>query len=377
MVALAVCQISTTFAAERSGPRFNADLGVISEDNILRTTKADAISDQYLLLAPHAEYLSLFGEHRFSARYDGGYALFMDNDALNYENHALSADLELQHTKRLLTEYGAAYEHVIENPGESDDLATDGFVHTREARGYLGTSYGTNASKGQVRLRYDFNQLRYREESAEFRDRDMHRVLGGFYYRIAPKTRLLFEISNENLEYQNEGDFPSPSSSSQYYMTGAQWRLASKTQGSVRVGYLNRDYDDSFYNSVSALSYFADITWSPYSNTYVTITGSRNTSEAAIPGAGASLETEWAADITHALTGKTQLQFGYTIARNDFANIQRRSDKRNDIRAGVRHSIRRWLDLEFSVQHFDRDSNIARYDYKANRVALTCSTRFE
>lgn len=364
-------------APQRSGPVLGLKVGVESHDNILLNTKAQEKSDNALVIAPKAQYHSFIGKHRASVEYSGEYVSFMDYDQQNYQNHELLANAQLNHHNRLSSEYELSYVNRIEAPGQNDltqDL--DGFIKYDAFGAEFSGAYGTQDSQGQIVLTYDYEQQNYHNTAQKFRDVDIHGLQGIFYYRLAPKTRLLFELNNTLFDYK-PSERTDRSSINHQFLSGVEWSMTAQTRSSVRVGYLRKNYDSNLLKSDSGLSYYVDIYWRPQTYTLIGIEAERSTSESAIEDAASYFTTRWEVNAEHELTPRTQLYASYTFTKNDIVTLQKRIDKRNDISLGFRHSLDRWLVLDIGFQHMQRSSTLKTVEFDANRLNLSLTAEFD
>jgi hypothetical protein len=364
-------------AEERQGLLLNAGLAVISDSNITRT--ADEISDKTAIFSPQLQFLSNVGQHQFLFDYQGDFAVYNDNSQYNYNDHDFKLGAIFDHSYRINSEFTFGYQDKIEEPGSNNaqtELSSDFNEFTRksaEAKFY----YGTTASNGQFVVGLGHNQQRYTNNQQSFRDLDRNKITGTFFYRMAPKTRLLFEASAAKYDYVAVSQFGDPTSEDNLYLAGIEWEATAITSGTFKIGYQKKDFEDPRFNDLDGLSYFLDMLWQPNTYTKVKIGANRSTSESAQQDIGGFISTGYSLALDHALSARTQLQAKYEHDESDLKTFQNRIDKRKNIKVGITHSLRTWLDISLNYRHLTRNSNDEIYDFSSDSVELSLTSKFD
>lgn len=363
-------------AEERQGLLLNAALIAEYDDNVLR--KINATADNAMKLAPELQYLTHFGKHLFAINYDGEYALYNDNDKLNYDDHDISLFARLDHSLKINSEFKLSYKDEIEEPGSnnSTSLLIQQFNQTNQTQALAKFYYGTQQSIGQIVLRLDHNEYRYTNNLQGYRDVDRNRITGTFFYRIAPKTRLLFQASIGDYDYIIKSQFPDQSSKETFYLVGVEWDITAKTSGTFKLGYQGKNFKQDVYNDITGLSYMLDMTWKPNTYSRIKIGASRMTQESSQLLTSAFITNSYTVDAEHEITPRTKLKAAYTYDNDDIVTIRSRTDKRHNLVLGVDHSLLTWLNISLDYKFIERSSDFKIYEYKANVIALSLTTKF-
>ena len=374
---LSLFMSSSLNAQERQGLLVNAALITEYDNNVLR--KVTATSDRAATLAPELQYLTNFGKHLFAIQYNGEYALYNDNSNLNYDNHDISLFAVFDHSLKINSEFKLIYKDEVEEPGSnnSNSLLINEFNQINKKQAVAKFYYGTKQSIGQLVLGFDHSQNRHVNNLQNYRDANRNMITGIFYYRIAPKTRLLFQTSISDYDYIIKDQFPDQSSKETFYLAGIEWDITAKTSGTFKIGHQSKNFDHDEYNDITGLSYMLDMTWKPNTYSTITIGASRMTRESSQLLTSAFVTNTYTVDTEHEITPRTKIKAGYTYDNDDIITAQSRVDKRHNLVVGVDHSLLTWLNISLNYQYIQRKSDFEAYEFKANVIGLSLTTKFE
>jgi hypothetical protein len=364
-------------AEERQGLLLNAGLAVISDSNITRT--ADEISDKTAIFSPQLQFLSNVGQHKFVFDYQGDFAVYNDNSQYNYNDHDFKLGAIFDHSYRINSELKLGYQDKVEEPGSNSAQTqlSEEFNQLTRKSALAKFYYGTTASIGQFVLGVDHDQQRYTNNQQSYRDLDRNKFTGTFFYRMAPKTRLLLEASVAKIDYIEDSLFAVPTSDENLYLAGIEWEATAITSGTFKIGYQKKDYEDELFNDIDGLSYFLDMIWKPNTYTTVKIGAERSTSESAEQDIGGFISTGYSLGLDHAFSSRTLFNAKYQHDKSDLTFAQNRTDKRKRITVGITHSLRTWLDINLNYGHLARSSNDEIYDFSSDSVELSLTSKFD
>jgi hypothetical protein len=368
---------SSLFAQQRQGLLLNAGLTVISDSNITRT--AEKTSDKSAIFSPKLEFSSNIGQYKFVFNYNGVFAVYNDNFQYNYNDHDFKLGAKLDHSYRINSEFKFGYQNKVEAPGSNNAAAqiNDELNQLTSKSALAKMSYGTAASIGQFVLGLDQGQQRYTNNQQSFRDVDQNKATGTFFYRMAPKTRLLLEASVAKNDYVAVTQFAAPNSDDNTYLAGVEWEATAITSGTFKVGYQKKDFADARFNDIDGLSYFLDMAWQPNTYTTITVGAKRTTSESAEQDIGGFITIGHSLGLQHAFGARTQFKANYTQDKSDFTSSQERTDERKNITLGLTHSIRTWLDINLNYRRIARSSDEEIYAFSSDAVELSLSSNFD
>ena len=370
---IVTCTLISTnsHAEERQGLLLNAELKALHDDNVLRKVKP--VSDSSIQISPELQYLTHMGKHLFAVEYQGEYAAYKDNTKLNYDNHDIALYARLDHSLKINSDFKLSYKDEIEEPGtnNSTSLLIKQFNQTEKKQATAKLYYGTRQSIGQIVFGLDHREHRYTNNLQGYRDVDRNTVTGTFFYRIAPKTRLLFQASIGDYDYVTKNQFADYSSKETFYLAGVEWDITAKTSGTFKLGYQGKNFKENVYNDITGLSYMLDMTWKPNTYSKIKIAASRMTQESSQLLTSAFVTNSYKVDAEHEITPRTKLKAAYTYDNDDIVTVRNRTDKRHNIVLGVDHSLLTWLNISLDYQFIERSSDFQIYEYKANIIGLS------
>ena len=370
-----VSLVATPAFAQELG--FDSELGlsVQQDSNIYRA--ADEVDDTIIVLAPQLVYGSEYGKHAYGLKYSGNYARFQNNSSLNYFEHDLVASAQLKHKGKLSSAFSLSYKDGIEQPGinNAQQLVLEEFNKQNTKNMSATLFYGTKQSIGQLVGKYTHQQLEFTNNGQEFRDFNRNAFTGTFLYRVAPKTRLLFEASVAELDSPNT-QFVDFSRNQKSYLAGVEWNATAITSSVFKIGYQDVDFDAENLVDLSGLSYFLDMTWKPNTYTSVKIGASRAASESAEQSVGGFIRSGYGVDLVHELTSKTKGSIGYKRTNFDFAGSQNRKDELKRLVARLSFESKHWLQLYTEYENSKRSSAFELLQFNANIITIGANAEF-
>ena len=377
---LLIAILPTGLLAQSPGFLGNIETQLKYDDNVYRTIDEFEESDVIFVVKPKLSWLSLFGKHQFDLSYLGDYGFYFDETQLDYFDHHVKAHALFDHTYRINSEYTLGYRWEHDRPGTTDSLSIPS-RHTNEwregnAEGKI--YYGRNDSQGQLVGQLGYSERRYINNRQDFRDYDQLGTSGTFYYRVAPKTRLLFQFGFIDTDYKNRDNFGSNQSYKEFrYLTGVTWEATAKSTGIFKIGYRDREYDDDRFDDLTGLTLWLDGIWEPNTYTKVTFSAYQDNQESARQGSGGFVRRYIRVGLAHGITRRTLLNARIRYGNDDFEDsLDDREDDRWQLGLGVQYSLLRWLDVGAGYRFDERDSNVDIFDFKSNIFMLTAGTRF-
>lgn len=372
---------TNVLADDRNGLLVNGSVSVLHDDNILNSS--EKASDTAVTVAPDIKYLGLVGKHKFLFSYKGEFASYIDDSKLNYNDHNFTVGARLDHSYKINTEFKLGYDKKIEEPGSTNSSTTllTEFNEYKNKSALARLYYGQKTSTGQIALEYKYDIRDYTNNFQDFRSFDLNQLSTTFFYRVAPKTRLLFQASAIDYKYEDQalanGISFNQSSEQKLYLAGVEWEATAKSTGIFKIGYQDKDFDDVRFNDISSLYYALDMIWRPNTYTRIKLGATRQTTESALLNEAGFLSTSYSIDVSHEIMTRTRLKAGYVFDNDDIVSGSNRSDKRNTIKLGAIHSLRKWLDVKLEYQYQDKSSNIDLFNFESNSIQLSLETVFE
>jgi hypothetical protein len=309
--------------------------------------------------------------HRYYLVYRGNYGVYPSSTADNFADHNVSLSAADEWTARfrtgLLYDYGRGHVPRGTTTGTaSEPLRFD--THTMRGT----ASYGAPGAQGRVEGTATYTQLRYRSApiTSAPRDYDQAEVGGAFYYRLAARTRAVFQVTHGDISHPND---PSFDSSENRYLVGATWEALAKTEGTLRVGYMTKTFDNSALGDFSGPTYEASVRWSPRTYSVVEATARRVFGESVSSGSSFVVANRATLGWTHAWSERVQSTAGYTYGKLDERGAER-TDTYQNWALRVSYALQRSLRIGAEYRRDTRDSDLAGFGYRRNLTLVTLET---
>ena len=372
-----VASVVTAEEIEQTGISYGTGIFVGSDSNIFRQT--DKQSDNTLTVTPQITLNGNYGKHQLTLGYRGKYKKYQEVSSLNFNEHNAELDLKLDHSPRFTSGLTFEYINRIEEPGYTDQTpaALTQFNELDIIRVKAKGTYGRSDSTGQLVLIVSHDDYSYTNNNQSYRDTGNNRVTAQFFYRLAPKTRVLVEAGYSNVNYKDQQTFDLSNVETRV-MTGLQWNASAKTYGLLKIGYQTKHYDnDAEFNKVSGLYYSLDMNWMPNNYTQVLLGASRKIRESAIEGQSGFIDTEFSAGVNYAITERTSLVTRYRYSDYQFNDSTSQTNKYTQFDVGFSHSLRRWIDLELMYRRMERTSDNIAFEFDAELIELGTTLSFD
>lgn len=302
------------------------------------------------------------------------HGVYYSSRADDYTDKAASAyaTLELDSRKKLelLAEYMKLHD-ARSDSGSGDALSTDQISKaSRYTVKNMGATfvYGTAQSAGQIIIKGLISDKEYdnfRQFTAS-KDRQTKSVSSTFFYRVAPKTRMLIEGRYKDIDY-DLGTVTLDSDITKV-LVGVEWDATAKTSGLAKLGYARKDFDSDARDDFSGSSWEVGVTWAPRTYSTFDLSTSREAEESS--GAADYIDTtNWTLGWSHEWTDVVSSRVSYTMMNEDYVGDPSGTDDDTDtFMVGLSYDMRRWLTLGVDVAHESFDSNQLDANYDTNKV---------
>jgi len=350
----------------------NIELDAGYDDNVRRTER-NTDSSTFGKVKPELQWVGSVGKHLVRFGYQGDYAKFFDASSEDYDDHFVGGDLTLDLTPKFKVHGGVAYRQGHE------DRSTQSGGKWRDPNTWdqwsakVEALYGRRIATMQIGGSYAHHDRDYTNNNQSFRDNTADILTLIAYYNIGPKTRLLIEPSVTDYDYPNSDT----DNTYRKLLAGVTWDATAKTTGEVKVGYYNKDFDNSGFEDADGLAIDAILRWRPKSYSEWELRVSQGAYDSEIIGSpSASYESTLVAiDWEHDLTSLTQLQAGASYEVEDFDTG--REDDYTNAYLGLSYALTRTLTVGARYEYNQRDSSAPFNDYDANVFTLGVKTTFD
>jgi hypothetical protein len=346
--------------------RASTQLGVGYNDNVA-LTRTNKISSVVYTLSPSFA-VGLEGSlARYYFMYRGNYGRYISSSTDNYEEHDFVLSAANSWTTRFRSLF--TYEHLRgHNPrGTIVGSSTSERWILRSLRGAV--SYGAEGAQGRIEVDAALNQLRIRDNPATTapREYDSAEIGGTFFYRIAPKTRALVQVRRSDVNH--DADRTLDNIEMQYF-GGLAWEALPTLEGSVRLGYMTKDFSAPQREDFSGPSYEALLLWAPRTYSTFELLARRMFAEPHEPGSTFVVNNVGSLSWNHVWPRAVRSTATYTIGRVEHEGIDR-TDTYQGVSIKVSYGLRRWLRAGVEYRHDLRDSTPSALDYRRNLTFIT------
>ena len=345
------------------------------DDNIFlqdRNTTSSWITE----LAPSIILAAGEGANYYTAKYKLAAGRYHSSRNDDYVDHMFQLNSHNEFNHRNKIELAVDYLKLHENRGTGISDGGASFSSTPDKYRDIdleGTYfYGSDNATGRIEVNashLDKKYINHRSRTRGF-DRKENEVGGTFFYKVMPKTSLLFEAKHKNIEYINEfAGVASLDGDENTYQVGVMWDTTAKTTGRAQFGRTHKSFDSSQRKSSNFPSWEVGVNWELRS--YSVFDFSTSSSADETNGTGNFIEQRsYVASWQHAWSERlsSSVQTSFT---NDDYSASTRNDDIKDYLLGMDYLFRRGVKFGVEYSYENRNSNITNLDYNDNIFMLS------
>jgi hypothetical protein len=358
------------------------DLTFKANDNIYsQPSTGTRKSANIMVIAPKIKLEAKDGPHTYDATYrieDGTYSGVR---SANYTDQAISAGANWVFSGRAGLKLGAEYLQGHDDQGAVPGVATHATPDKYHQTSFnLLGGYGAEGAEGRIEVEAASISKRfdnYKLTAANLpdntkRDRDDMKLGGTFYWRVAPKTQLLFQAVRTKYDYKTSSfaGWTTLDSTETKYNFGVTWDAAAKTTGIFKVGNVKKDFDDSSLRDFSKAGWEGTIKWSPLTYSTFDFTTGKTPGESTI--GNASLDARYGVVWNHAWSGRVSSVASYNRTDTDYqANTGvSQTDRINAYGLKLNYQWMRTVKVGMGYDRTDKSSTSSTSAYKRDIWSL-------
>ncbi|GAB4057303.1 exopolysaccharide biosynthesis beta-barrel protein VpsM [Uliginosibacterium sediminicola] len=307
---------------------------------------------------------------RYTFGYVGDYTNYSSVAENNIYNSDFLFNAKNEFTTRTALAWGLSYLDRYDPIGSTDrsiGASTPDHHHDWLANGTF--RYGAPGAPGQLEFDAGVGGKRYQNnrESTATADVDISNFGTRFYYRVAPKTRLLTEFRNTTFDYVDDSLLLD--NSERRYMLGATWDATAATSGIAKLGALTKDFKSNLRKRYIGFTWEVSLRWKPMSYTNIDFLSGRSAVDPSGSSTSFVIERNNTLKWTHDWTGYLHSTASAGVQQLRYQGTTR-NDKVRTLSAGMNYDFRRWLSVGLEYSLFDRDSTIDTDKYIRRLTAL-------
>lgn len=337
------------------------------DDNFRETAAPNEASSWITTIEPAFELAAQDRLNIYRLRYALESDIYHSSHGNDNTDHHLDANAHLEFSSRHRLDLNAGYDRV-ESAADATSLAENDKYHTSN----VGAVYGLGIESATMQLELAVDQERKRYDNRgtlnQDKDRDTRSLGATAFYRLAPKTRALFEVSLTEFDYVrlrsvDSSTLRSLDSVNHSYFAGLAFDATAKTSGTLKIGHEKKDFDAPGERDPSLTAWHADLTWKPRTYSAFRLTARHGINEGSNEEqfienrtAGLAWNHKWSSFFSSDL--------GYVRSKMNYDNAANREDITDSYRVGLTWDVRRWLSLELGYRYRERDSNVALENFE-------------
>ncbi|WP_198265031.1 outer membrane beta-barrel protein [sulfur-oxidizing endosymbiont of Gigantopelta aegis] len=346
------------------------------DDNIFLQDKVGVKSSWITELAPSITLGAQKGLDYYTAKYTLKAGRYHSSRNDDYVDHLLQLDTHNEFNYRNKLDLSFDFLKLHEKRGSGISDGPFGVSKTpyqyKDAITNATYTYGGDESQGQIKVNASHfyrKYINYRNRTRGF-DRSEDLIGPTFYYRVMPKTSLLFEATYKDIDYKNDiSGISTLDGDETTFQVGVTWETTAKTTGTAQIGRTYKDFDSSQRKDNDFTSWRMGVEWSPLTYSVFTLVSASEAKETNGTGnfiRDKSVGLSW----QHAWSDKLDSNVGISFLNEDYIDSIRDDDLEN-YQAGVNYQFRRALGFGIKYTYKTRDSNIRTLDYTDNIIMFT------
>lgn len=341
-------------------------------DDNLFLTNGNETKSNVIFVSPGFSITGRDPNKVFELSYQGNFGQYEDSRADDYVDHAFNASFDMQATRQLALRAAFDYDRGHDPRGSTDrgiGVAPDEYTLATPS---IIVAFGQPGARGRFELYASDARKRYENNRATTfgSDRDTREYGIAGYFRVMPRTSVLVEYRNTDVDYTFIG---SPlSGEEERVFAGVTWEASAAMSGTVKVGELRKRFN-CCQPSFSGTIWEGLVTWMPRTYSKFDLYAYRQPVESS--GLGSFILSDAVGiNWNHAWNSKLSTEMNGRVQKDKYQNFVR-SDDVYFVGAKVAYKFRRWLSLGAELQHTTRESNLPAFDYDKNLwlVTLTAS----
>ena len=262
----------------------------------------------------------------------------------------------------------------------------DNYSKGHEPRGQAATGvierYDTNAATASItyqlvdvsKVRFDYTKTTWDFKTSTYRNRNEDLVSAYVYLRFLPKTSAFVEVDRNYLDYNKANSAQNSTETSG--LAGLIWEQSATSTGTIKAGYVNKDFSDRAVKDYSTWIAFADIKHELTETTGVKIGAHRKLNETTLVGSRYILNTGVDGSVHLKLLTKFTADVNFAINKDKYSDLTTgatviRKDTTVTNGASLGYMVQDWVSAGVDYTHTDKNSNDDTNDYEENVYGVT------
>lgn len=231
--------------------------------------------------------------------------------------------------------------------------------------------YGALSTPARLRINAKFYDKEYTnfESVTKFKNYESYTLGTSLYYDTKASTSLVVDLIREDISYEYVDPTGDRDSVSSDVKVGVDWEATALTQGSARIGYQKKEFDNQLREDFGGLAWSINVTWSPLTYSSVDFNTGRKAKDPSTDGDYVQ-ETTYGVTWSHEWSPLWASNVGVNLLKEDFTGISRK-DEMKSFNLGLNYNASRWLTLKAGVDITDKSSSQAQIKYDKTVFYIT------
>jgi hypothetical protein len=356
-----------------------ADTGLHAgyDSNVVQGSQGNEVGSSFFRIRPTVTAQSRYRGDSYALSYMGDYIHYPSYHPNSLMQNDLIFGAQNTFTARNAMAWGASVGDHYDPIGSTDRSVGSSeadHYHTWSANGTY--RFGAEEAKGRLEVDVGAGSKRYQNNrsSTESADVDNLNLGARFYYRVAPKTRLLTEFRRTNYDYLNDLN-QLENVDSRYYL-GATWDATAAFFGTVKVGQQVKSYkNEALHSNYSGLSWEASLRWRPLTYSSFDLLSGRSANDPSGSFSGVPIAKNLSLAWNHDWERYVHSKLSAARQRTNY-NGTGRKDVEDSYSVGFMYDMRRWLGVGLEYTLIRRNSTVDTYDYLRRVSTLRLEASF-
>lgn len=345
-------------------------LGVgLGHNSNLTGVNVNPIDSGFMVLSPRVYADVKKGGSTHSLTYNGNFGRYIDSSVDNYNEHELIAATRNQFTARADLE-ASAYYLVKQDARGSVNRAFSAEPDRWQAAGaHAQFGYGARNAPGRLEVDLALTDKHYQNNRGITELFDVTTVnLGGtFFYRLAPRTRAIGEISVTQYDYKSSRSLLD--NTEMRYLAGVTWDATAATSGTIKAGWMTKNFKAGTSTDFNAPTVDASVRWSPRTYSVFDFVVQRSAFDSTGTGV-ATVNTSLGGTWTHRWREFISTRALLIHSNSDFKGVSR-TDRLTTLSVGGYYDVRTWLRVGAEYTHQRRASTDSTFEFSRDVLLFT------
>lgn len=231
------------------------------------------------------------------------------------------------------------------------------------------TTYAAPSGKLKLEFAYSNYDLSYKDDAVTYRDRNDNSFGASVFYKFWPKTSLFLEYNYADIKYDTQSINDNVENR---YFGGVTWEMTAKTKGTLKLGYTQKDFDNSTVSDPDGFSLELQAEHNLTAKSALKVNAYRKFNESDTANASSFLTTGIDVGLLQRFTEKWSGTFKVFYETNEY-NGMNRDDDYYGVSPAIRFKPKTWLFFDLGYYFYKNESNSINNEYEVNQVLLRAS----